>query len=185
MGISGAGKDYIASHLMSQFDYHRFSFSDQLKKLATLIYPWLDADYLPLVKEKPLNLVLSTGEIVSKSPREIWLNLNCLRNVENKIFIRMLQEEISVSSNLNKNILISDIRSEDEFLWCKSNGFTVIHIKASKRVYKSYEIDSKISEMASKADLVFENHYNGVEEFDRFYKTTELYDSSLTTVTEL
>ena len=172
MGISGAGKDYIANHLIKEFEYYRFSFSDQLKIIATMIYPWLETDYPPLVKEDSLNITLSTGERITKSPRDIWLHLNSLRDVEKNIFIRMLQEEIANFNDKNKNILISDIRSEDEFQWCSSNGFKIIHVKANKKIYKSYSIDSKISEMASKADFIFENNFNGLNEFDLFYQNT-------------
>ena len=40
----------------------------------------------PLVKEDLLNITLSTGENITKSPREIWLHLNTLRDVEKKYF---------------------------------------------------------------------------------------------------
>jgi hypothetical protein len=174
MGVSGAGKDFIASYLIKEFAYHRFSFSDQLKRLAVKIYPWLENDYPPLVKEEPLNIKLNTGEVITKSPRDIWLHLNALRDIEKDIFIRMLQEEVDNFNDGNNHILVSDIRSEDEFRWCKLNGFKIIHIQAYKKIYRSYEIDSKISEMASLADFIFENNFNGFGEFDVFYKEAVL-----------
>ncbi|MEI8704709.1 hypothetical protein [Pseudoalteromonas sp. B62] len=170
MGVSGAGKDFIANHLIKEFDYQRFSFSDQLKRIAAMIYPWLEKDYPPLVKEEPLNITLNSGELITKSPRDIWLHLNALRDIERDIYIRMLNEEITNFKDKCKNILISDIRSEDEFKWCSSNGFKIIYIKANKKIYKSYTIDSQISEMASKADFIFENNFNGLDEFDLFYQ---------------
>lgn len=169
MGVSGAGKDYLASHLIKEFGYYRFSFSDQLKRIATSIYPWLEKDYPPLIKEDALDLTLSTGEVITKSPREIWLHLNGLRDIEKNIFIRMLQEEIANFEG--KNILISDIRSEDEFHWCRTNGFRIIHIKANKKVYKAYDIDSQIHKMAPQADFTFENNFNELADFDLFYRS--------------
>jgi dephospho-CoA kinase len=71
MGVSGAGKDYLASYLIKNHGVARFSFSDQLKRLAQLIYPWLELDYLPIIKEKNLDIQLSTGERITKSLREI------------------------------------------------------------------------------------------------------------------
>ena len=91
MGISGSGKDYLAQHLIDNFNFTRFSFSDQLKKLAHTIYPWLQIDYPPIEKEEALNITVSTGELILSSPREVWLQLNNLRKVENLIFIRMLE----------------------------------------------------------------------------------------------
>lgn len=170
MGVSGAGKDFIANHLIKEFDYQRFSFSDQLKRIATMIYPWLEKDYPPLVKEEPLNITLNSGELITKSPRDIWLHLNALRDIERDIFIRMLNEEVTNFKDKRKNMLISDIRSEDEFQWCKNSGFKIIFIKPNKKVYKSYDIDSKIYEMATQADFDFVNNFNGIIDFDLFYR---------------
>ncbi|WP_230486530.1 hypothetical protein [Morganella morganii] len=47
MGISGSGKDFLANYLISNYEFFRLSFSDQLKKLATYIYPWMEKDYSP------------------------------------------------------------------------------------------------------------------------------------------
>lgn len=42
MGVSGSGKDYLSNYLINNYDFIRLSFSDQLKKLAHHIYPWLE-----------------------------------------------------------------------------------------------------------------------------------------------
>lgn len=47
MGISGSGKDFLANYLISNYGFIRLSFSDQLKKLANYIYPWMEKDYPP------------------------------------------------------------------------------------------------------------------------------------------
>jgi len=71
MGASGSGKDYLANHLVQHYNFTRFSFSDQLKKLAHSIYPWLNIDYPPIQKEENLNIITRTGEIISHYPRDI------------------------------------------------------------------------------------------------------------------
>lgn len=173
MGVSGAGKDYIADYLVNNHCFTRFSFSDQLKRLANQIYPWLNLDYPPIVKEEPLNITLESGEKITKSPREIWLHLNSLRDIEKDIFIRMLAEEIRSIREAGRvdNILISDIRSSDELEWCKSSNFSVIYIKHKKQIYKEYEIDSHISKNAHLADYTFINNFNGEAEIKDFFLT--------------
>jgi dephospho-CoA kinase len=173
MGVSGAGKDYLASYLTKNHGFARFSFSDQLKRLAQLIYPWLELDYPPIIKEKALDIQLSTGERITKSPREIWLHLNALRDIEQNIFIRMLSDEIKDAQSQNQTIhfLISDIRSTDEFHWCKSNNFMVIYIKREKQIYQDYEIDAQISKNMALADFTFINQFDGVKAFEAFYQT--------------
>ncbi|EEJ1386094.1 AAA family ATPase, partial [Salmonella enterica subsp. arizonae] len=96
MGVSGSGKDFLANYLISDHGFIRLSFSDQLKKLANYIYPWMKKDYAPEEKMLPLNVSLPTGELICHSPRDIWLSLNSLRGIEEKIFIRMLSEELKI-----------------------------------------------------------------------------------------
>ena len=82
-GVSGSGKDYCVKALQNYFEsshkesYIRLSFSDQLKKCGNRIFgDWLKLDYSPEEKEQPLNIETSLGEVIEKSPREIWLLLN-------------------------------------------------------------------------------------------------------------
>ncbi|NQY88652.1 MAG: adenylate kinase [Colwellia sp.] len=172
-GKSGSGKDYLATHLIDNYSFTRFSFSDQLKKLAHTIYPWLDLDYPPIKKEEKLNVRTSAGEMISHSPRDIWLRLNDLRKTENLIFIRMLDCEISQyqkkSILKNSNIIITDIRSNEEFKWCKENLFKILHICPSKQIYDEYDIDRHIDKNKDYADFTFKNNFNGTDDFDIFY----------------
>lgn len=173
MGASGSGKDYLAEYLISNHRYIRLSFSDQLKKLANYIYPWLDIDYPPESKTVPLNKKLSTGEIINATPRDVWLNLNNLRNIEDRIFIRMLSEDISnlcESKTYGNNVIITDIRSTAELLWCKENGFTVVYIERKANNYEKYEIDKCIIENKLIADYEFKNDDVGVSKFKSFFE---------------
>lgn len=171
MGVSGSGKDYLANHLINNHGFVRFSFSDQLKKLAHHIYPWLEKDYQPEKKALPLNIILSTGEKITSSPRDIWLNLNGLRKIEEQIFIRMLSEEINTLDNKNeKKIIITDIRSTNELLWCKKNEFTIIYIYRENNNYDKYDIDKYVIENKSKSDYIFNNSSSGTDAFDMFFQ---------------
>ena len=167
-GKSGSGKDYLATHLIENYNFSRFSFSDQLKKLAHSIYPWLELDYPPIEKEEKLNIRISTGEVISHSPRDIWLKLNDLRKIENLIFIRMLDDEITQQQK-NNNIIITDIRSNEEFKWCKENSFKILYIHPSKKIYDEYDIDKHIDKNRDYADFIFKNEFNGIDDFDIFY----------------
>ena len=167
-GIAGAGKDYLVNYLVKNNNFYRLSFSDQLKKLATQIYPWLKRDYQPKIKETPLNLTLPSGEVITKTPREIWLSLNSLRDVEEGIFIRMLQEEMNLLHV--DNIVISDIRPQIEWDWCKANNFKTIYIEPVKKIYTPNDFDKNIIDYKSKADYVFENDFSGVNKFKEFIK---------------
>lgn len=167
-GIAGSGKDYLVNYLVQELNFKRMSFSDQLKKLAHKIYPWLDEDVPPYKKETPLNLKLESGEIITKTPREIWLSLNSLRDVENTIFVRMLKEELKNSNY--KDIVISDIRPRIEWDWCQKNEFKTIYIEPKKKIYAPNDFDKQVLEYKDKADFIFENNFNGIDEFKYFIK---------------
>lgn len=173
MGVSGSGKDFLANYLISNQDFIRLSFSDQLKKLASYIYPWMEKDYVPEEKTLPLNITLPTGELICHSPRDIWLSLNKLRDIEEKIFIRMLSEELRLleeNGETNKNIIITDIRSSEEFIWCRNNHFTIIHIERKNSNYKEYDIDRHVTENKTKSDYQFDNNTAGIDGFKCFFE---------------
>jgi dephospho-CoA kinase len=166
-GVAGSGKDYLVQHLVKKYAYSRVSFSDQLKKLAAMIYPWLERDYEPITKEKPLNkIVKETGEIITKSPREIWMSLNSLRDVENQLFLRMAQDEIK--RTMVDNIVISDIRPKIEYDWCIKNGFKIIYVNPLKIIYEPNKFDEQVLPYKVTADYVFDNDFCGLDRFDKF-----------------
>lgn len=167
-GISGAGKDYLVDHLVKNYGYARLSFSTQLKRLASIIYPWLEEDYPPFEKEQPLNLQLDDETLITHSPRDIWIHLNKLRDIDPKVFLRSLEDEMR-SLDTDK-IVISDIRPQVEWDWCRENGFTSVYIDPSKKVYEPNDFDSNIPGYADQADYIFTNNHNGTDEFDTFIR---------------
>lgn len=167
-GIAGSGKDFLVNYLVQEQGYTRVSFSDQLKKLSKLIYPWMEQDYPPFEKEQPLNITLSSGELITKTPREIWIHLNKLREIEDGLFLRMLQDELK-SLNTDK-IVISDIRPKIEWDWCKNNGFTTIYIEPLKQLYEPNDFDKQVLLYKEQADFIFNNDFNGIEQFQQFIK---------------
>jgi|SaaInl8_200m_RNA_FD_contig_81_619839_length_10764_multi_4_in_0_out_0_12 hypothetical protein len=167
-GIAGAGKDFLVDHLTKDLDYTRVSFSDQLKILAKLIYPWMEQDYPATVKETPLNITLPNGEFISKTPREIWLNLNKLREVEDGIFVRMLVEELSGLKN--RDIVVSDIRPQLEWDFCLDRKFTTIYIEPAKIIYEPNDFDKQVLTYKDQADYVFVNNFDGLDEWKEFIK---------------
>ncbi len=164
-GISGSGKDYLVDILVNDYSFTRVSFSDQLKKLAVKIYPWMEKDYRPFEKEQPLDIVLSSGEHITKTPRKIWLHLNLLRDIEDGLFIRMLEEEIST---IEGNIVISDIRTENEWNWVNANGYRTIYIDPLKKIYTPKTFDDFSISLKNKTNYVFENDFSGHKRFKKF-----------------
>jgi hypothetical protein len=177
-GIAGSGKDYLGNHLVSKYAYQRFSFSDQLKKIASFAFgEWMEYDYPPFEKEQVLNVSTSIGEIIDKTPRRIWLLVNSLRNVEDGLFIRMLNDEFHRTGSPRS--LITDVRTAKEADWCKRNGFTLIKIVSTTDIYDPNEFDKQQDDFTP--DYVFENDRSGVKSFDKFIREigVELPDLSM------
>lgn len=169
MGVSGAGKDFIVDIAKEEYDCSRFSFSDQLKKLGAKIYPWLKADYSAEEKELPLNYTIpETGEVITDTPRQIWLKLNKLREVENELFVRMLAEQINVTSV--DHYVISDVRTQNEYDWCKANGFIFVMIKAENPHHPENSFDDWVREIEAKGlyDYEYNNTFDGKESIRTF-----------------
>lgn len=157
-GEAGSGKDYIVEHLIKDYGYMRVSFSDQLKKLAHTIYPWMKKDYSPQEKEQPLNIEVN-GELITMTPRQIWLHLNKLRDVEDGLFVRMLQDEMNL---LNvENIVISDIRTQNELDWCIRNGFTTVYVHNEQSAHPQNDFDDFARSLRGKTDYFLDNPMNG------------------------
>lgn len=85
----------------------------------------------------------------------------------------MLSEELEIlekTEGMNKNIIITDIRSNEEFAWCKNNQFTIVHIERENNNYKKYEIDKYVNENKKKSDYHFNNSVNGIDSFKNFFE---------------
>ena len=167
-GVSGSGKDFFVEHMVKKYGFERVSFSDQLKKIATCIYPWMKEDYEPYEKERPLNLRIDEETVITKSPREIWLFLNKLREIDDNLFLRHAKKEIDEILERNGKVVISDIRPQIEFDYCKKNNFTIIYIEPMKNIYNMNDFDKQVLKYKKEADYVYENYFNGIEDFDQF-----------------
>lgn len=167
-GISGSGKDFIVEHLVKNYGYTRLSFSDQLKKLCAKIYPWMKEDYPPFEKEK-LQRVNFEGMVCEFIPRDIWLFVGRLRDNDPFMFIRSLDKTLKSLHGV-KNIVISDIRTQEEWIYCKNNGFTTIYVEPTKRIYVPNDFDKQVLYFKEKADFVFENNFDGIQSFELFVR---------------
>ena len=160
MGESGSGKDFLTDILKNK-GYKRISFSDSLKEIASSIYPWLEKDYPPFEKEQPLNIVTEYNQKITLTPREIWLKLNFLRDIDDNIFIRILENKLKT---LDK-VIISDIRTKGEYEFCLKNNFKVIYIDPIKKIYEPNDFDDYVRSKKGETEYYFLNKFDGELEF--------------------
>ena len=134
--------------------------------LAATIYPWMEIDYPPHEKEQPLNITTEEGEIITLTPREVWLNLNDLRKSENKIFIRMLSTQLALT-NVDR-VVVSDIRPEIEMEWCERREFVTVYIDPVEAIYEPNDFDKQVLPYKERCNHIFVNEFDGYEKIDRF-----------------
>ena len=166
-GRSGAGKDFLAKELINNHSYVRASFSDQVKKLCNIIYPWVDKDYPPIIKETK-QVVNYEGVTYEFIPREMWIGIDFLRQKDKYIYIRMLEKELSYL--MVDNVVITDIRTKEELEFCKSNDYKIIYIESSKHIYDNNDFDNFTDEVRNVSDYIFINDHNGLLKFKEFIK---------------
>ena len=167
IGVAGSGKDYLTSHLINNYNFTKVAFADSLKELCSDIFPWLSKDYPAYEKENPLNITLEDGTLISATPRDIWILLGQIPQIDKRFFIRKLEDKVN---NLDNNIIISDCRTQDELDWCKQNNFITIYIAPKEVIYKSNEYDQQVYNLVDQCDYLFENHFDGSYEFDNMIK---------------
>lgn len=164
-GYAGVGKDYIVKYYFEKLGYTRLSFSDQLKIQACQVFDWLEKDYPPELKEIPLNITTTMGELITKTPREIWLEFNLIRRIENNIFIRTLKDQLEY---IQGDIVISDIRTQEEWNFAKEEGFMIIKISSENSIHGLNDFDKQ--QDSFDFDFEYNNKMNGIEDFIEFMK---------------
>lgn len=167
---SEAGKDYLADYLVKYHNYKRVSFSDQLKKKAHMLFPWVEEDYPPGLK----NVVIEHPEnVFNMSPRDVWRSIDSLRLTDPQIFCRPAMELVKELVDAGENVVITDIRKEVEYDAVYRNGYGIVRITAVKET--EYEDEDIIDSF--NADYTFLNRrHQGMAEWNKFLSDNGFID---------
>lgn len=135
IGLAGkarSGKDTIAQHLALKHNYKTYAFADPLKQAAAAVFG------LPLSTFYQGNRE-ATHSVWGVSPRQMMqiLGTDCCRNViRPDIWLRRadmhmqnLQKEYADADVFEVNLVVTDIRFEDEAQWIREHEGTIIHVK--------------------------------------------------------
>ena len=108
IGLKRAGKNTFGDIAVKEFGYKELAFADELKKYAKLLFP----DHFKN-NNKPVKLLQDFGEGMRKIDTDIWVKL--LANNFDKI------DEL--------NVVITDVRHQNEVDYLRSKGFTIVKIE--------------------------------------------------------
>lgn len=176
-GKKRSGKDYCLQALIDgdrgQRVIQRLSFSDGLRDIAHVIYPWLPSRIPDELKDVPF---VHPKNPLSLTPRQIWLHLGNdtgLRYVQPDIFLDMFIRRClhDVKANPDVHYIISDVRTPQEYAWIKANQIKLTRIsKADRDGIVEDKLEDFIDEM--EVDHEFVNTFTGAHHFLDFYRSS-------------
>lgn len=176
-GKKRSGKDFLLQALINEMGgerlVRRLSFSDGLRDITNIIFPWLPAQIPDELKDVPW---VHPKNPLNLTPRQIWLHLgndSGLRFVQPDIFLDIFIRNCVplVLANPQIDFVISDVRTPQEYDWIKANQIKLIRIsKADRTGIVEDKLEDFIDEM--KPDYEFVNHFDGAGSFLDFYRST-------------
>ena len=128
-GKKGSGKSFFANYLINNFNFIELSFAQPLKEATKIIFNLSDDD-VNNQNKKEIKI-----DRLNASPRELlqWLGTDIIREEFNKkfnyngsIWVDNMKQNLII--NKNKNIVVSDLRFENEAQLIKEFGGTIIFI---------------------------------------------------------
>lgn len=175
MGNKGVGKDYCASILAKNEGFVSIAFADPLKTYFDLIFDWCDSSHAtPENKEKPIPHPLNNTKM---SYRELWVEFGALCNtIEPGVFVRHAFRWIEdMQRDGEGNIVITDLRTVQEYEECKKRGIKIVKIVPGPSVVLPYQSSQGASfeqfVKTAEGDYTFVNNFTGTKEFLEFYRS--------------
>jgi hypothetical protein len=174
-GRAGSGKDFLADELVRELGFIKVAFGTQLKVVANLIYPWVELDYAHDKKEV---VIEDPDNHLNKTPRDVWLHLNKLRDIDNNVFCRVTRIKIESLIADGQNVVVTDIRKQNELDLLHKLKFTTIKVK--NPIFNSNRIEAENILDTFKCDYQFYNQQNiGLQKWTDVYTKILLLDSNI------
>ena len=167
-GRKKAGKDTMALELIKQ-GYTRLSFSDQLKRICSNLFPFLEVDYPQEIKDTKF----IEGDGVMLSPRDIWLKMNVITEIDKNILVDSLRDELeSLMCKGVRKFVVTDLRKNEEYDWVKAFDYPIIKIVdgASRDGIVEDELENFIDTIRANVEFV---NYKDPESKVRFTTVVE------------
>ena len=131
-GTKGSCKDYFADYLVNNKLFIKLSFASPLKEITKILFNLSDEDVKDPIKKELINPKFNA------SPRELmqWLGTDIMREEFNKkfnysgsIWIDNVKDKIKTLLDNNKDVVIDDVRFQNEVDMIHSLGGIVINLR--------------------------------------------------------
>lgn len=130
-GKKGSGKSYFADYLVNNKLFIKLSFASPLKEITKILFNLSDEDVKDPIKKELINPKFNA------SPRELmqWLGTDIMREEFNKkfnysgsIWIDSIKDKVKTLLDNNKDVVIDDVRFQNEVDMIHSLGGIVINL---------------------------------------------------------
>lgn len=166
MGERQSGKDYLAAHLAKKYGVRRLSFSDEVRRLAQKMFPWMDFDYPPELKDQPLD---HPENPKAWTPRQLWLHAGKVRDIDGAYFVRRFAEnQLPAAREVGGIQVITDFRTPEEWEFLKENRVPVIKILCDRTNIEDHPFEEYTRQFQNQT-ASFYNNKTGTEGFDVFW----------------
>lgn len=159
-GQMRSGKDEVAKYLMMYRDYSKFAFGDALKRTAHEVFPWIASE------SKPRRLYQMYGQTMRMLDKNVWVS-HVERQMNRTIEYNLGQGASEIG------IVVSDLRQQNEYDWCRKNGFTIIRVTAPDEL--RIERAKMAGDSFSDADLAHETE-QAISGFDVDFEIANVGD---------
>ncbi len=131
-GKKGSGKSYFAEYLVNNKLFIKLSFASPLKEITKILFNLSDEDVKDPIKKELINPKFNA------SPRELmqWLGTDIMREEFNKkfnysgsIWIDSIKDKVKTLLDNNKDVVIDDVRFQNEVDMIHSLGGIVINLR--------------------------------------------------------
>lgn len=131
-GKKGSGKSYFADYLVNNKLFIKLSFASPLKEITKILFNLSDEDVKDPIKKELINPKFNA------SPRELmqWLGTDIMREEFNKkfnysgsIWIDNVKDKVKTLLDNNKDVVIDDVRFQNEVDMIHSLGGIVINLR--------------------------------------------------------
>ena len=130
-GKKGSGKSFFADYLLNNKLFIKLSFASPLKEITKILFNLSDEDVKDPIKKELINPKFNA------SPRELmqWLGTDIMREEFNKkfnysgsIWIDNVKDKVKTLLDNNKDVVIDDVRFQNEVDMIHSLGGIVINL---------------------------------------------------------
>lgn len=119
-GFARSGKDTAATYFLGQENYVKYSFAYPIKEMLRIGFGLTESELEGGNKEEPL-----TRLGLDKSPRQLMQTMGTEWGrvmIDSEVWLKLAQRNWELLRDNGKNMIITDVRFENEAQWVKSIG---------------------------------------------------------------